>query len=294
MYRELRRLLRATLLGLHLLWGAALSLGVMLLPFAAVRRQVPAIAAAWLTHGVAILGVRVLARGRPHRAPVLMLANHISWLDILVLATQSDSGYVAKAEVAAWPVLGWLVRAGGTEFIRRGSHADLTRVRGRMTARLKAGERLTVFPEGTSGSEILPSRFRPRLIEAAVAAKVPVQPVAIYYGSHPERIAFVGEDSFLSNLWTLLGAESQLAEVTYLPVLGTLSGDCRLLADESWRAVIHALTRLELFERESPAGAGPAGQLAGCAPETDQGHLEGYLWKKTISAHTSPTPSMRT
>lgn len=261
MYRELRRLLRATLLALHLLSGVLLALGVLLLPIAPVRRQVPAIAAAWLRRGVAILGVRVLARGRPHHAPVLMLANHISWLDILVLATQSDSGYVAKAEVAEWPLLGWLFQVGGTEFIRRGSHADLTRVRGRMAARLKAGEHLTVFPEGTSGSEILPSRFRPRLIEAAVAAKVPVQPVAIYYGSHPERIAFVGEDSFLNNLWTLLGAESQLAEVTYLPVLGTLSGDCRLLADESWRAVIHALTRLELFERESRQAQGQSDSL---------------------------------
>jgi hypothetical protein len=60
----------------------------------------------------------------------------------------------------------------------------------------------------------------------------------------------VGEESFLHNLWTLLGAEPVLAEVTYLPVLGTLSGNCRLLADESWRAITHALTRLELFERE--------------------------------------------
>ena len=261
MYRELRRLFRATLLALHLLSGVLLALGVLLLPLAPVRRRVPAIAARWLSRGVAILGVRVLARGRPHHAPVLMLANHITWLDILVLATQSDSGYVAKAEVADWPLLGWLFQVGGTEFIRRRSHADLTRVLGKMSARLKAGERLTVFPEGTSGSQVLPSRFRPRLIQAAVTARVPAQPVAIYYGANPERIAFVGEDSFLSNLWALLGADPVLAEVTYLPVLGTLSGDCRLLADESWRAVIHALTRLELFERESRQAQGLAGDL---------------------------------
>ena len=212
MYRELRRLLRAGLLMGHLVFGSLLALGVVLLPFAAVRRRVPAITAGWLSRGVAILGVRVLARGRPHPRPVLMLANHISWLDILVLATQSDSGYIAKAELADWPLLGWLAQVGGTEFIRRGSYADLARVREQMAWRLKAGQRLTVFPEGTSGSQVLPSRFRPRLIQAAVAAKVPVQPVAIYYGSHPERIAFVGEDSFLSNLWTLLGAEPVLAE----------------------------------------------------------------------------------
>jgi lyso-ornithine lipid O-acyltransferase len=253
MYRELRRLVRASLLTLHLLYGVALALAVMLLPSVLLRRQVPAIAAGWLSRAAVILGVQVLARGRPHHAPVLMLANHISWLDILVLAGQSDSGYIAKAEVAGWPLLGWMFQVGGTEFVRRGSHADLARVQEQMAWRLKAGQRLTVFPEGTSGDGVLPSRFRPRLIQAAVAAKVPVQPVAIYYGPHPERIAFVGEESFLHNLWALLGGEPVLAEITYLPVLGTLSGDCRLLADESWRAITHALTRLELFEREASA-----------------------------------------
>src|SRR6185437_7190789 len=122
-----------------------------------------------------------------------------------------------------------------------------------MARRLTAGQQLTIFPEGTSGAKVLPGRFRPRLLQAAVSAKVPVQPVAIYYGSHPESLAFVGEDSFLRNLWSLLGAEPALAEITYLPVLGSLCGDCRLLADESWRAVTHALTRLELFEREATA-----------------------------------------
>jgi 1-acyl-sn-glycerol-3-phosphate acyltransferase len=251
MYRDLRRIVRASLLTLHVLLGVLMAIGVLALPFRALRRQVPRLAAWWLRRGVMILGVRVLARGRPHPAPVLMLANHISWLDILVLATQSDSGYVAKAEVAQWPLLGWLAQVGGTEFVRRGSHEDLTRVLQRMTRRLKAGQQLTVFPEGTSGAKVLPGRFRPRLLQAAVAARVPVQPVAIYYGSHPESFAFVGEDSFLRNLWSLLGAEPALTEIIYLPVLGTVSGDCRLLADESWRAVTHALTRLELFEREA-------------------------------------------
>ena len=251
MYRELRRLTRLCLLILHILLAVVIALGVLLVPSYALRRQVPKLSAWWLRRGIALLGVRVLARGRPHEAPALMLANHISWLDILVLATQSDSGYVAKAEVAQWPLLGWLFQVGGTEFVRRGSHAALARVLEQMASRLKAGQRLTVFPEGTSGAQVLPGRFRPRLLQAAVAAKVPVQPVAIYYGSNPERLAFVGDDSFVSNLWTLLGAEPALAELTYLPVLGTVSGDCRLLADESWRAVTHALTRLELFERES-------------------------------------------
>ena len=239
------------LLILHVLTGTLLALGVALLPVGALRRQVPKLGAWWLSRGVAILGVKVLARGRPSKAPALLLANHISWLDILVLATQSDSGYVAKAEVAHWPLLGWLAQVGGTEFVRRGSHADLARVRARVTARLNAGESLTLFPEGTSGGKVLPLRFRPRLLQAAVDAKVPVQPVAIYYGTQTADVAFVGEDSLITHLWALLGREPVVAEITYLPVLSTVSGDCRLLADESWRAVTHTLNRLELFDIES-------------------------------------------
>src|SRR5690242_7059736 len=146
MFRELRRLARAVVLSLHMLLGVAMAMVLLLLPSHSLRRRVPKLAAWWLRRGVAILGVRVLARGRPHHAPVLMLANHISWLDILVLATQSDSGYVAKAEVAQWPLLGWLFQVGGTEFVRRGSHADLARVLEQMAWRLKAGQQLTVFP----------------------------------------------------------------------------------------------------------------------------------------------------
>ena len=257
MFLQLRRLYRVTLLLLHLLLGTGLALGVLLLPVAALRRRLPRLAAWWLSRGVAILGVKVLARGRPHPAPVLMLANHLSWLDILVLATQSESAYVAKAEVAKWPLMGWLAGVGGTEFVRRGSHADFTRVLARMRARLRAGQSLTLFPEGTSGGAVLPRRFRPRLLQAAVEAQVPVQPGAVYYGTQTRAVAFVRDDSLVTHVWSLLAQEPVVAEITFLPTLGTASGDCRLLADESWRAVTHALTRLELFERE--AHLGPAG-----------------------------------
>jgi len=84
-----------------------------------------------------------------------------------------------------------------------------------------------------------------------VDARVPVQPVALYYGPGTGSVAFVGEGQFPHHLWALLAAEPVVAEITYLPVLSTVSGDCRLLANESWRAVTHTLTRLELFEIES-------------------------------------------
>lgn len=244
---------------MHVLLGMLLTLAVLPLPSRLRARLVRGLGPWWLRRGAAILGVKVMVHGSPAEEPCVLVANHISWLDILVLATQSDAGFVAKAEVGEWPVLGWMFRAGGTEFVRRGSHDSVAQLLQRMTERLKQGETLTVFPEGTSHNRVLPARFRPRLLQAAVDAGAHVQPVAIYYGADPdmlERVAFVGEDTFLNHLWRLLGGDPVLAEVTYLPPLASVTGDSRLLADEAWRAVSHTLSRLELFELESQRGHG--------------------------------------
>ena len=250
--RGLRRLSRGLLLAAHLLLGVVLTLGVLLVP--AVRRRVNKIAAGWLRRASAILGLKVLVQGAAVEGPALLLANHISWLDILVLAHCTEASFVAKAEISGWPLLGWFAEVGGTEFIRRGSLESYRRLHGRLTRRLGAGETLIVFPEGTSGDLVKPARYRPRLLQAAVEAGVPVQPVALFYGAAPEllrRVAFVGDDAFLTHLWRLLGEEPVLAELSFLPPLSTVAGDIRLLADEAWRSTTHTLNRLELFELEA-------------------------------------------
>lgn len=250
--REFRRLYRATALLAHVLLGAVIACAILPLPSRAqlARKLGPW----WLRRGASILGVRVMAHGAPAQEACLLVANHISWLDILVLATRCDTGFVAKAEVGRWPLIGWLAEVGGTEFVQRGSHDSAVRLLQRMVRRLQQGERLTVFPEGTSRAQVVPGRFRPRLLQAAVEAGVHVQPVAIYYGAGSEifkRVAFVGEETFLHHLWLLLAADPVLAEVTFLPPLSTFLGGSRMLADEAWNAASYTLRRLELYELEA-------------------------------------------
>ena len=250
--RELRRLYRAAALLAHVLLGAAIACAILPLPTRArlARRLAPW----WLRRGASVLGVRVMSHGAPVQEACLLVANHISGLDILVIATQSDAGFVAKAEVGRWPLIGWLAGVGGTEFVQRGSHDSAIRVLERMVRRLEQGERLTVFPEGTSRAQVVPGRFRPRLLQAAVEAGVYVQPVAIYYGASAEtlqRVAFVGEETFLHHLWLMLAVDPVLAEVTFLPPLSSILGDSRMLADEAWNATSYTLRRLELYELEA-------------------------------------------
>ena len=252
--REVGRCLRAALLLLHVLLGVLITLGVVLMPAAARARSVPPLRRWWLGRSGAILGLKVMAHGQPADRPVLMTANHISWLDILVLATQHDACFVAKAEIGHWPIIGWLAGVGGTEFVRRGDHRSYREVLASVTRRLGAGESMVVFPEGTSHASVAPSQFRPRLLQAAVDAGVGIQPVAIYYGAGGDtlgRVAYVGDDTLVRSIWELLGSDALLAEVTFLPVLEAKGQDCRALANEAWLGVVRSTEQLALFEHEA-------------------------------------------
>ena len=252
--RESRRLFRATLLLFHILLGVVVALLLRIMPPAVCTLVLPLLRGWWLTRGGAILGLKVMAHGRPAERPVLMAANHISWLDIIVLSTQSSACFVAKAEINAWPVIGWLAEVGGTQFIRRGDHKSYREVLATVTRRLGAGESMVVFPEGTSHAAVSPSHFRPRLLQAAVDAGVGVQPVALYYGASDDnlgRVAYVGDDTFVRSLWELMGCDHLLAEVTFLPILETAQQDCRELANEAWLGVVRATEQLAMFEHEA-------------------------------------------
>ena len=191
-------------------------------------------------------GMRVRLVGRPLKSDVLFLANHLSWLDIMVVAGASGAAFVSKDDVARWPVIGWLSRLNNTVFIAR---TERKAVRGQADAvrtALATGQPIALFPEGTTegGTETLP--FRASLL-ASLFPPLPglrVQPVAIDYGDSAEDIAWVGDESAGANGKRVL-ARRGTADVTlhFLDPIDPASlPDRKALAERSRAAIVGALT----------------------------------------------------
>jgi 1-acyl-sn-glycerol-3-phosphate acyltransferase len=178
----------------------------------------------WAADALKIGGITVQLSGAPSvpSTPVLVVCNHISWLDIMVMQSVYPVRFVSKADVAAWPVVGPLVTGSGTVLIERERRSDVLRVIQVMAEHLKNGEALAVFPEGTTGDTgphghtVL--RFHANLIQAAIDAQTPIQPWALRY--HDERTGhithaadYVGDTSLIASIWSVLCAEPMLAKV---------------------------------------------------------------------------------
>lgn len=189
-------------------------------------------------------GMRVRTAGKPLERDVLFLANHLSWLDILVLAGASGTAFVAKAEVRTTPVVGWLATLNKTVFVAR---AERSGVRGQADAlrtALASGQPVALFPEGTTdgGPDILP--FRASLL-AALFPPLPgvmVQPVALDYGAAAHDLAWIGEESGLANVRKVLARRgSTPVTVQFLAPVDPASGDRKALASAARAEIVEAL-----------------------------------------------------
>jgi len=207
----------------------------------------------WHSKALRILGVDAHIHGTPVSGPVLFVSNHISWIDISALLTVVDAGFIGKRELASWPVLGFLISRGGTIYIERGGRDAAARTAAEMARRLQRGERVAVFPEGTTTRGGDMRRFHPRLFEAAREAGVPIQPVAIRYDN--PAAPFVDDDPFVAHLWRILGEPRIGVDITLLPPIDAHEQDRRSLARASE-------DRIGAIVRERPAAPRPARETA--------------------------------
>jgi 1-acyl-sn-glycerol-3-phosphate acyltransferase len=189
----------------------------------------------WSQQLLKVLGVTLVAEGHARPGAKLVVSNHVSWLDIVAINSVVPSRFVSKAEVAAWPVVGYLVTAAGTLYLQRERRRDAMRVLGLMSEALEEGYTVAVFPEGTTGDGHQLLHFHANMLQSAIDAKKPVQPLALRYSDEVHAIspvaAFVGDTTLWQSFWGVITARQLTVHVTVMPLQTVDHADRRALAE---------------------------------------------------------------
>ena len=224
-------------------WRLARLLGQLLLGMAVMAlrfRSLDAVGrhariAGWSAGVLRALGVTLRASGTAQPGACLLLANHVSWLDIAALhAVVPQARFVSKADVLRWPLLGWLIRGAGTLFIERERKRDALRVVHAVAQALREGQTVAVFPEGTTGTGPVPLPFHANLLQAAISTHTPVQLAVLRFADAGQRFSasaqYVGDTSLLQSMWWVARADGLVAHLDLLPAQPTAGAERRALA----------------------------------------------------------------
>lgn len=177
----------------------------------------------WSRALVAALGLRLETEGAPPSPGALIVANHISWVDVFAINAISPAAFISKAEVRDWPLIGWLAARNDTVFLRRGSRGHARVINDEIVRQMSEGKPVALFPEGTTtdGSHLL--HFHGALLQPAIEARATVAPIAIRYlardGSPSIAAAYVGELSLLDCIRNIVAARGLRVRLACLPAL---------------------------------------------------------------------------
>ena len=266
----MRRLLRLSRIAIHLAAGCAISaLLYPLLPrpaCLAVRRE-------WARGVLAILNVRLTAEATPVAAGSLLVVNHVSWLDAVVLALVGATATVAKSETRRWPLLGRMLERNDTLFVERRPTRALLAVNAEIGARLARGEAVAAFPEGTTTNGAGVLAFRTALFEPAVRGGYAVQALALAYrdaaGRRCAQAAYVDDMSLWESLCRIAALPGLEARVDRC---GVLSGAGRTRREAARLA--HAAIQSRIcgsaagLARQETSGWIGSGSAAGWTPSS--------------------------
>lgn len=219
----------------------------------ASREQKLAFIQSWSSHVLCIMGIDVCMDAATQQptspGPQLLVANHVSWLDVLIIQSLQPSVFVAKSEVRDWPLVGAIAQACGVIFVDRGSTSSARKMVDEVANALQHGYCVAGFPEGTSSEGREVSLFHANLFEAAIHRQVDVRPIALRYfnkstGQLCFKAAFVGDISFLGSLHQVLSARDIHVSVQTGKSLSPLGHSRRTLAHLSHRSVVTQLDML--------------------------------------------------
>ena len=253
-------MIRGCRLALHVSYGMLLA---VIYPHLNQTRQ-RLILKSWSRQLLTILNIGIqidgqqLARGE---SGCLMVANHVSWLDIFVLNAIHPSRFIAKSEVRDWPIFGWLSRRIGTIFIERAMRQDASRINQHVSLLLKQGAWIGLFPEGTTTDGKQVGHFHSALIQPSIDAGIRLCPVALRYqnrdGGVETAAAFIGDMTLVQSIWQILRCPQHNALVVFAPALMTDNANRRVLARSAQDAIAQVLrtlgtTRQPVAQAETP------------------------------------------
>lgn len=253
--------LRLARVGLHL--GYGLATAALVYPCVGRSRQLW-LKRRWSRQLLGMLGVRLHADAALPQGPALLVANHVSWLDIFAINALAPAAFVCKADVRAWPFIGWLCERTETVFMPRGSRIAARLAGEAVAERLRQGWLVAVFPEGTTsdGSSVLP--FRGALLQGAVDAGCRVQPVALRYADKDGRAtrtaAYCDDTTLMQSLVSIASTPGLQARIEVMDPMEGSGADRRELASAAWRSIYRAVIRqgdadVGVQAREAAAGA---------------------------------------
>lgn len=181
----------------------------------------------WLHRSAEIIGIDIQVHGTPTQTPVFVVANHISWLDIIIISSVLPVSFLSKDEIRNWPIIGTLAAKAGTLFIRRGSKNGAAEAVDLVKVKLKAGHSVASFPEAKTTDGTSVHVFHARLFAAAIETNTPIQPVALRYPplqGHTEPrinaiVPYVEGPNLMQHAFRIMCAKRTIAEVTICDVL---------------------------------------------------------------------------
>lgn len=224
---------------------------------------------AWWSGGLLErVGVEMVVHGRVHEGAALLVANHVSWLDIgAIHAVCPRARFVSKSDVRDWPVLNRLVAAADTLYIERGRRRDALRVGREIEAALRAGDLVAFFPEGTTGEGPEPLPFHGNLLQAAITTQVPVQAMSLRYGEpdapFSPAAAYVGETTLLQSLWRMARSRGLTVHLEFMPPVAPGDEERRALSNRLRAQIASALEARGRRPGSPTQAAEPASSGAG-------------------------------
>ena len=254
-------LFRGGRLALHLLYAALLAI---FYPHLSQKRR-RRILKTWSRQLLTILNIGIRTEGEwPVRGEggYLVIANHVSWLDIFVLNTIYPSRFIAKAEVRDWPLIGWLCKRSNTIFIERAMRQDAVSINLRVSLLLKQGVCVGLFPEGTTTDGTQVGHFHSALIQPAIDVGAMLCPIALRYqnenGNQSNAAAFTGGTTLAQSIWRILHSPRFDALLVFTPALATAGENRRVLARAAQDAIAQELQNTAAMRQTPGQETAPA------------------------------------